>query len=34
MAKLRNVNGVARIEEGAGIIIALYEVSVQRMRDE
>ena len=34
MAKLRNVNGVARIEEGAGIIIALHEVSVQRMRDE
>ena len=33
IAKLRNVNGVAWIEEGAGIIIALYEVSVQRKRD-
>ena len=31
MAKIPNVNGVAGSEEEAGVITALYEVSVQRM---
>ena len=31
MAKIPNVNGVAGSEEEAGVITALYEVSMQRM---
>ena len=33
MTKIPNVNGVAETGEEAGIIIALYDVSAQRMRE-
>ena len=33
MTKIPNVNGVAETGEEAGIIIALYDVSVKRMRE-
>ena len=33
MTKIPNVNGVAGSEQEAGIVIALHEVSVQKMRE-
>ena len=33
MTKIPNVNGVAGSEQEAGIVLALHEVSVQKMRE-